>query len=316
MLIHTLLHRYMAPAGDAGGGGDAVLDRGDDYTPKDDPKDDPKAAVDDLKDDSKDDSKDDPKDDPKKKADKRIPLARHEEMLTKERDARKALEQRLAQYEKGDKVADINASITEAEKKLLSLEKEFTKLNADGEVDRAADKLGEIRKLDRQIVEAKNDMKIQAAVAQATEAARYNIAMERVEEAYPQLNEDSDDYDADLAGDVVGLMSSYRGQGMTPTAALQKAVKRLLPPVTKAQEAAAEVKPRPDAAAIAAERKKVAVEKALDAAKKSPPDTKHVGLDSDKAGGTISAKDVVKMSFKDFSALNEETLSRMRGDVL
>lgn len=324
--------RFRKPADESGG---TAIDRGDELltpTPAED-KPDPAAAEAALaaetaaaeaaaaaaKKDEKGEKgveENDDEDEKPKKKDTRIPVARHEALLNKEREARADLERRLAQYEKGAKVADLNADITAAEAKAAELEKNYAKLVADGEVEKAAGVMNQIRQLDRQMAESKNDMKIAAAVAQATESARYNIALERVEEAYPVLNPDHDDFDEDLMTDVADLKVTYERRGLTPTAALQKAVAKLVKPVTVKQEAATEVKPRVDEKDIAAERKKAAVAKAVDTAKKTPPSTAKVGMDSDADGGQITAKDVLKMSFKDFSALNEEQLAKMRGDVI
>lgn len=251
-----------------------------------------------------------------KKPDARIPLARHKEILEKERAARSDLERQLAQYQQGQQVAELNADITAVETKVIGLEKEYAKLLTDGEVDKAAAVMSEIRRLDRDMSDYKNDMKIQAAESRATERARYNISLERVESAYPQLNPDHDDFDEDLLTDVADLKTTYERKGMTPTEALQKAVKRLAGAESKKQEAAIEVKPTVDAKAVAAERKKDAVGKTLDAISKTPPSMSKVGVDSDRAGGSMDAKDVMKMSYKDFSALPEEALARMRGDDL
>lgn len=73
---------------------------------------------------------------------------------------------------------------------------------------------------------------------------RYSTALERIEESFPQLNEDSDSYDADLAQDVVDLKATYERRGMTPTQALQKAVKKLVDVDTGDQKSATEVTPR------------------------------------------------------------------------
>jgi hypothetical protein len=250
------------------------------------------------------------------KKDTRIPLARHEAILTKEREARAELERQLAQYQQGKEIADINAVLTATETKILGMEKEYAKLLTDGDVDKATVLMAEIRRLDREAAESKNDLKIQAAEARATERARYNIGLERVEAAYPELNPDHEDYDAEKLTDVADLKGAYERKGMTPTDALQKAVKKLMGTETKKQEAATEVKPNVSVKDVAAERKKEAVAKALETTKKSPASLAKVGLDSDKDGGTISAADVMKMSYKDFSALPEEQLARMRGDVL
>jgi hypothetical protein len=171
------------------------------------------------------------------------------------------------------------------------------------------------------MAESKSDMKIAAAEARATERARYNIALERIEAAYPELNVDHDSYDADLMQDVVDLKASYESRrGLTPTAAMQKAVEKLIGARTKAQEKVLESTPRVTAKDVAAEksaeRKKDAVQKTMDAVKKQPPSTNKVGMDSDKAGGTLSAKDVMKMTQADFAKIPEEMLASMRGDDL
>jgi hypothetical protein len=327
MKLHWIFNRYMAPAGEGGEGGGGT-DRGDDFIPTDD--DDVEDAKVVEKDDPKDEVKDDPKDDDaeeedkeekdekadKKKSPKRIPLDRHEALLNKEREARKEVERQLAQYQNGKAVADINADLTALETKVLGMEKEYTKLLADGEVDKATDLMRDIRRAERQMNEQRSDIKIAEAESRATERARYNISLERVEQAYPVLNPDHEDFDGEMLTDVADLKSTYERKGMTPTDALQKAVKKMLGTETRKQEVATTVTPKVDPKDVAAERKKGAVEKALDTAKKTPPNTARVGMDSDKDGGTISAKDVLKMNYKDFSALSDDQLARMRGDVI
>jgi hypothetical protein len=69
-----------------------------------------------------------------------------------------------------------------------------------------------------------------------------------------------------------------------------------------------------DAADVAKERKKSAVAKTLDATNKTPANLGKAGMDSDKAGGSLSAKDVMKMSQDDFKKLPDDVLARMRGD--
>ena len=335
MKIQERLQLFYGPA-DSGGDGGAV-DRGDDWTPTGA---DSTGDADDTKDDVE--VKDEPKvdkvektekteeadnveeeteeevaaEDKPKKKDGRIPLSRHKEILEKERATRATLEAQLKQFQQGGKVADLNADITAAETEILKLEGEYAKLLTDGETEKAVAVMSKIRKIERDMTDAKADMKTQAAVSLAVENTRYGVALERIEAAFPQLNPDDDSYDEELMTDVADLKVTYQRRGMTPTDALQKAVKKLVGAETTKQEAATEVTPKVDPKDVAAARKKAAVEKALDGAKKTPPSTKDVGMDSDKAGGTISAKDVLKMSYKDFSALPEETLARMRGDML
>lgn len=326
-LLKKLLSRYMAPAGDDGSdtGGTDVIDRGDDFVSTEDepaakPAPAPKAA------DSDDDvDPEDPDADPeaeeetkaeKKQREQRIPLSRHKDLLEKERAKRADLERQLSQFQRGTEVASLNQDITQAEESILAMEKQYNALLGEGELDKAAALMSKIRQAERSIGDAKNDMKIAAAEARATERARYNVALERIEAAYPSLNEDHADYDEGLMEDVIDLKGAYERKGLTPTAAMQKAVDKLLGTSTKKQEAAIDTTPRVADKDVAAERKKDAVKKTLDAVGKTPPSTTKVGMDSDKAGGSLTAKDVMKLSQDDFRKLPDDVLARMRGDEL
>lgn len=326
-LLKKLLSRYMAPAGDDGSdtGGTDVIDRGDSFTPTEDepaakPAPAPKAA-----DPDDDIDPDDPDADSeaeeetkaeKKQREQRIPLSRHKDLLEKERAKRADLERQLSQFQRGTEVASLNQDITQAEESILAMEKQYNALLGEGELDKAAALMSKIRQAERSIGDAKNDMKIAAAEARATERARYNVALERIESAYPQLNEDHGDYDEALMEDVIDLKGAYERKGLTPTAAMQKAVDKLLGTSTKKQEAAIDTTPRVADKDVAAERKKDAVKKTLDAVGKTPPSTTKVGMDSDKAGGSLTAKDVMKLSQDDFRKLPDDVLARMRGDEL
>ncbi len=255
-----------------------------------------------------------PKDDEKKK-DSRIPLARHKEILEKERESRAALERQLAQYQKGDQIADMNAELTAAENKIISMEKEYATLLTDGEVEKASALMQQIRKTERDMAEAKSDMKIHAAEVRATERARYNTALERIEGAFPVLNPDHESYDESTMAEVVELKDAYQLKGLTPTAALQKAVKLIVEPRTTRQEIATTSQPRVNDKDVAAERKKDAVTKTAEAVAKTPASLNHAGRDSDKlGGGEHDAKAVMKMSQADFAKLSDEALAKMRGD--
>lgn len=256
-------------------------------------------------------------DEPKTKKDSRIPLSRHKEILEKEREQRAALERQLAQYQQGGQLASVNEEITALENNVLKLEKEYANLLTDGEIDKATAVMQQIRKAERDMAESKSDMKIHAAEIRATERARYNTALERVEAAFPTLNPDHDDFDETAMAEVADLKSAYEMKGLTPTAALQKAVKMIVEPRTTRQEVATSSNPRVSEKDVAAERKKGAVEKTVKAVSKTPPSLSRVGLDGDKlGGGADSAEAVMRMSQKEFAQLSDEALARMRGDDL
>ena len=335
-LLRAMMTRYMKPAGDDGsdtGGTDVSLaDRGDDFVATDDdapkaPAKAPKAAKPDesalknpFEDGEEDEGIEGEGEDAEAEAAKakaknaRIPLNRHKEILAKERQQREALEQRLAQYERGQQVAQTNEELTSLEDGILAMERQYNSLLADGEIEQATALMSRIRQTERQIVETKAEMRSQAAEVRARESARYDIALERIEESYPELNPDDDAYDKELVVDVIDLKAVYQGRGMPPTKALQAAVKKLLGQDTRAQKNATEVAPRVTDQDIAAERKKGAVQKAADAARRTPPSSRDVGLDSDKAG-KLSSRDIMNMKQEDFNKLDETALAKLRGDI-
>ncbi|MDP2323515.1 MAG: hypothetical protein Q8N51_05740 [Gammaproteobacteria bacterium] len=259
-------------------------------------------------------------DDKKGKKDTRIPLSRHKEILEREREQRAVVERQLAQFQHGDQIANVNEAITKLENSVLALEKDYAQQLTDGEIDKATATMAKIRTSERDMAEAKSDMKIQAAESRAIERTRYATALERIETAYPVLNEDHDDYDKELMSEVIDLKDAYQLKGLTPTLAMQKAVKLMVEPRTSRQEIAVNSSPRVgagDAKADAAGRKKDAVNKTVDAVTKTPPSLKDVGKDSDKlGGGRLDIHAVMHMSQKEFAALDEKTIELMRGDTL
>ena len=323
-LLKMMLARYMAPAGDDGSdtGGTETLDRGDGFVPTSDDDD---AGADDG--DAGETSlepapapKADDKPEPKPRKDDRLPLARHKEILDKERAARAAVETELQNLKRGQIVANTNEQITATETAILGLEKSYTSLLADGELDRAAAVMAQIRASERAIIESKAAFQTQAAEARAYERVRYDTTVERLQEAYPALNDDHADFDSALTGEVMELQAAYRTQGYTPAEALQKAAKVLMGAATTRQQRAVDTDVRVDkadlAAATAEERRKAAVTRNLAVAGKQPPSAKDVGVDSDKMGGGLNARDVIKLPQEAFAKLDEAQLAKMRGDEL
>jgi hypothetical protein len=334
MIVNPVLHRLFKPLEDTGGT-DTAVDFGDEHEATETtPDEDAEAAralaekeADEAAQKEKDaeaktgeakDDEDKPKD---KKVDTRVPLARHKELLKKEREAREAVEEQLAKFKGGEQIAQTNEKITEDETKLVALEGEYAQLVTDGDHVKAAAKMGEIRKIERGINDAKSTMAIQAAESRAYERVKYDTTCDRLEEAYPVLDRKHEDYDPEVEKEVVQLMGAYRTMGLTPSDAIQKAAKNILGAATKKQDTAVTVDVRVDkddvAKQIAKDRKEGAVKKALETAKKQPASTAGVGADSDKAGGgIIDPKSILSMKHNDFIKLDEAALSKLRGDEL
>lgn len=339
-LNHPLRRLYMAPEpGDTGG------DRGDDFTPTD--PDAGKGAGGDTEaataaaleaklteeaaaakatetagegGEGTDEEKAAAAADKTKGKDTRIPLARHKEVLEKERTVREGLERELAKYQKGAVVAEVSADITKLETSVGELEAKYNELISDGKTAEATKVMSDIRRTERELTEMKSDLKVEAATARAIETTRYFAALERVEASYPALNPDHEDYDPAVFAEVVEMKEAYQLKGYTPTQALQKAVAKELGAATAKQKDAVTVAPRVDAtdaaALAAAARKKAAVDKTVATVEKTPPSTAKVGLPSDAAGGGLNAKALMSMDQESFSKVPEEVLARERGDIL
>lgn len=308
--------------GDAGG-----ADRGDNFTPTDDV--DGEGDTPDVKAKTKAEPEPAAKAEPEPaakaepepaKADKRIPLDRHEAILAKERAARQQVEAQLAEVRGGQRVADTNAELSKLEDEVVKLEAQYAKLVIDGEPKEAARVMAEIRAKERIVTRTQAQFETQAAEARAYERARYDAVVDRLEVAYPQLNPDAESFDEDLSDAVMTMASGYQARGLSRVDALQKAVKAMIKPETVKQTKAVDTDARPSAedvaAKLAAERKAAAVGKNIDAANKTPANLAHVGMDNDKAGGRLDGKAVMKMSQDQFSKLDDETLSKLRGDSL
>ena len=252
-----------------------------------------------------------------------IPRDRHEKVLSNERAKREQVERELAAYKGAEKIVKSNEKIEGLEKQVDDLDEQYAKALADGDTSKARDLSRQIRIIERQIATESTNVAVAAAEARTAEAVRYDTALERIEEAFPKLNSDHEDFDPELATDVGDLMMVYRGRGMTPTKALQQAVEKLVKPATAKQSDAVTVTPRgdkkDDAAdpdKVKADRKAAAVDKAVDAHKRTPPPTDTVGKNSDSLGGGLNSKDVASSTYDQFSKLTEEDLARVRGDII
>lgn len=334
--------RLMKPAAE-GESGASAADRGDDFVPTSPEEDDAKAAADaaaKVADESKvlaDAAKlglgakttepakaEEPPKEGEPVKDTRIPLARHEQILAKERAAREALEVQLANTQRGAAVAKTNEEIAVLETKVDTLEAEYAAALAEGEVAKATALMKQIRQTERMVIEQKAEFRTQAATATAIEQVRYETTLERLTVAYPQLVPGHEDFDQGLVNEINELTDAYELKGYAPSAALQKAVSVMVKPVTARQETATTVTPRVDAAAAEAAAAKLlrdteARKRNGAAADAQPPALADKGANSDEAGGLLDAAKVIKMSFEKFmkvGAVPDDDLARMRGDTV
>ena len=251
---------------------------------------------------------------------KRIPLDRHEAVLKKERELRADLERQVADMKKGAVVTATNEDIAKLEDATVVLETAYNKALAEGELKDAGELMKKIRHNERLIGDQRGELRSQVAEARAYERVRFDNTVERLSAAYPVLDPEHADHDQAQVNDVLELKDAYQLKGYSPSDALQKAAKTILGAATAKQERAVDTDVKVAAAdvakAAADARKKEAVARNVAIAGKLPADLSKVGLDSDKAGGSLTARDAVKLSHEDFGKLDEKTLAKMRGDVV
>ena len=331
-LLQKLLNRYQKQADDDGSdlpGGDA--DYGNDFTPTDDGAEDVPAAKNDAGDElaaadedlraaaeELEEGTEEAKKTgtPKSGKGKFIPLDRHEKLLKKERARREELEAQLSQSRAGQQMAQANEDLSRVEDELVAMEARYNDLLAEGDTQAAAQLMTQIRRKNAElnsITAAQRDAEV---MARAVEKVRFDEALDRIEEAYPELDPDSDEYDEDTYQDVYDLMMAGRQRGLSATKALQRAVARVMGAETTAQKRATTATPRVDENDVASRRRGEAVRRNLDAARRTPPATHRISANNDAAGGALTAKAVMNMSEDDFEKLSDKDLARLRGDVL
>lgn len=318
----------MGPAGDGTDGG-GTADRGDDWTPTTETP--PAAATtteetvdDDVKVATGETETTGPARDatgkfaPKPKTDEgaTIPKARFDSAVQKERERAETAERLLAEATRANNQIQRNADVTKLEADVGELREQEHKALIQGDSAKARELAAEADRLNRQIaIQQAGDMSAAAKDA-ALESMRMELAIENIEANYPQLDENSEEFDQDITDDVLDKQRGYmERERLSPSKALLKAVKYVMG--RQAAPAATEpAKTGLSAASKGLDRKAAAVAKNLDAAARQPASTKPVGADSDKHGQTKDLPEASQMTFAEFSALPDATKAKMRGDFV
>jgi len=249
----------------------------------------------------------------------KIPKSRFDEAVGKEREAREAAERRAAEAERKlqeGQAAQVRTDQIEAiEADIANLEQKHADLLLDGNAKEAAAVMKEIRMAERKIARAESDAIADQRVTRTLESQRFDTVVARIEADYPEFNPDSDKYDTDLVALVLAKQGNLiRSEGLTPSAAMEKAAKDVAGRFLKAEEVKVEEK-KGLAGTQAADRKQEQVAKNLEASQRQPASMKDAGIDSDKAGKTSNI-DVSTMSADELAALPEATRQRLRGDFV
>ena len=308
--MQSLFRRLMDNADANGSSG--VLDRGDAIPPQDEPKELPKDEP------SKDEPPVDESHDEQTRDEdtgKFIPKERHQAVLEKARSRAEAAERRLAEIEQRQQQLNRTADVDKLEQDVADLRKQERAALLDGNEEKAAQLSAQADTLNRRIAIAEAGHMSAQDKDQALEDMRMELTIERMEEKYPVLDSNNEEFDQDIVDDILdkqaGLMQRER---LSPSKALAKATESVMKRYT--QKETAPEKAGLGAAQAATGRKEAAVAKNLDAAARQPGSMKDSGLDSDRAGQTAPTPDAGNMTVEEFNALPESTRAKMRGDFV
>lgn len=242
-----------------------------------------------------------------------IRLNKMRDQRDRERQAREAAERRAAELEaqlrgtgKKDPPEDPVAKINE---ELDSLYEKVEEARADGDTKVAAQLQRKIDGLNRSLIDHATDKKTAKVATASVEETKFLALLDRVEESVPELDPSSDDYDPAAVKDVEFHIVAYERAGLTPTQALEKAVKMLHGVDVSGRRAAAKETPAEEKKDPP--KKKPDPKKAVEHGKKQPPDSSKSGVNKDDT--TI---DVAGLSDEEFDKLPESLKAKYRGDAI
>ena len=187
-------------------------------------------------------------------------------------------------------------------------EAEYQQLVLDGEAEKATALRTEIRNAEREQTMFEVQQKMGQTVQQSQEAIQLQTTAQLIQEQYPILDENSQDYNKEMADEVIDLRDAFIVQGYQASDALTKATKYVMAGNTP--EPAQEAAPSKSNGAVVQKKKKATVKKKIEASQSQPPDLQGQG-NAERGEGTL---DVNALSEDEFNALPEETLRRLRGD--
>lgn len=306
-------------------------DRGDDFTPGALEAKEPEAKDPELKEPDEKQEEDQPrgpdgkfaKKDDGQPADQRIPKARFDEAVSKERERAEAAERRLAELEarltKSEPtkptVDPRTAEVDTLDSKIVELHAKRDGFLADGNAEKASELLREIRAEERKLMRLEAEMiaeeKAGRATSQASEESLVDGVVATLESTYEVLRKGSETYNERMIDLVVAEQQRLMATGLSPSKALLKAGTDIMELVGQ-KKATDETKGED----LKEARRKEALAKNLDTAKRQPGALKDVGLDSNAAGAKSLNLEVDKMTDKEFGSLSEEQLAKLRGDFV
>lgn len=242
----------------------------------------------------------------------RIPKARFDEAQAKARAREEALQQKIQELEREKGAKEQSVEVTKAQRQLEELQDKYEDLLMDGKKEEAKAVRRQVDTIRDQLADYRTTVKSEAARKAAIEDLRFDSLLAKSESSYPVLNPDSDSFDQAKTEEVAELMEAFQAKGFTKSAALEKAVKYVMGPAQSALSLGDET-----SSTLKAKRAEEARKKAAEADKKQPASTSRVGLNSDAAGSRDAGGiDIMRLSQEKFAKIDEDMLSKLRGDEL
>lgn len=251
-----------------------------------------------------------------KKRRTRIPLARHEEILKKAREREEQYKEQIRQLQSSRGEDKQRATLNDMKSDLDKLQDKYEDLILDGKKDEAKAVRKELREMQDRIADFRAATSSATARIEAIDALKYEAALAKAEQDFPELNPDNDEsYNEGKVDEIADLCDALMRSNKLPRhEALTKAVKYVMG--SKKDEAAVSAADKAKADDEAKKRTIEARKRAAEALNKSPANTDGAGKDNDKGGGKDGAVDIMKLSQAKFKELDDATLAKMRGDVL
>lgn len=248
-----------------------------------------------------------------------IPIARFNEAQRKSREREAALTARIDSLTKDGDARVQEEDVAKLEESIAALEVAYNDHLKDGETKEALDVMRQIRKAERDVSTLLSDKKSSAAQAMAVEEIKVDFIIKDLEEKNPILDPKSDEYDDDVVSLISAARTGFESEGMSSSAALDKASREVLRRIQPAAKAADESDGDEEKGLGAKKvdgRKSKQVKANIDAKKAQGADMDVAGVDSDKKGGGVETKSAMDMTDEDMEALPASKLAQLRGDFV
>ena len=255
------------------------------------------------------------KKDTEEKKDHLIPKHRLDYKNRKLKEAQTRVQEleKLLEQSKDNREGDKTEKEKDIEEEIAELQKQYAEALKDDDVDKQRDINNQIQtKLVQQIKQVQEISKIDPTDIrkQVIDSLSMNEMIDAVEARFSVLNEDSEDFDADLSEEILDLFDTLDSSGKYDNSAmaLARAVELTMgePIEQTSSDSGKESKETRST--------KTDIDKNLETASKQPPSaTKTTNSD---AGGLKDDVEASKLSEEEFDALPESTKKRLRGDFV